>query len=277
MTDAATAVSGSRLHSFFSSATSERSSNSSATDLQTFKHITAPSLSHLLAIILHPPPDFIPPRCELLVIDGINSLIDLDYPRYQFTTSTKTEPQKWQAGRRYALLGTLVSAINKLAVLNNLAVIVTTGCSTRMRPDSGLGAALVPGIGGAEWDGGIWNRLVVFQDFGGRFVGVQKCQGKSLISREELGEVGKLVGFDVTSDGAVCERRGSAVANGVLEQQVKRRTSPVKPRKRHLDEIADSEGEDVDEYGWAETDEDAFAAGGLVDDQHAAGSTTEIA
>ena len=219
---------------------------------------------------MHPPSNFVPPRCNLLVIEDLNSLIDLDYPRYQFATSTKTEQQRWQAGRRYAILGFLVSAINKLAVLNNLAAIVTTGCVTRMRPDSGLGAALVPAIGGPEWDGGIWNRLVVFRDFGGRIVGVQKCQGKSLIPREEVGEIGRLVAFNITSGGVVGERPASEGPQSLPAQQVKPRMSPVKPRKRNLDEIANSEGEDVDEYGWAEKDDDAITAEGLIDDGQAA-------
>ena len=56
---------------------------------------------------------------------------------------------------------------------------------------------------------------------------------------------------------------------------MKLRASPVKPRKRNFDEIADSEGEDVDEYGWAETDDDAIAAEGLMYDVRGAEEVTE--
>ncbi len=179
------------------------------------------------------------------------------------TAPNKTEQQKWQAGRRYAILGSLVSALNKLAVLNHLAVVVTTGCSTRMRSDNGLGAALVPGIGGQEWDGGIWNRLVVFRDFSGRFVGVQRCQGKSLISRAEVGELGKLVSFEITAEGRVQERLALKPndATITLHQKHKMTSAP----KRSFDEIADSEDEDVDEYGWVDADEHALTVEGLVD------------
>ena len=215
-----------------------------------------------------------PSGTGLLVVDDLNVLMDLDYPRYQFAVSSKTEQQKWQASRRYAVLSSLVSGLNKLAVIKGLAVVVITGCSTRMRPDTGLGAALVPGIGGVEWDGGVWNRLVVFRDFSGRFVGVQKCQGRSLISREEVGEIGRVVGSEVADDGTLRERQASRLADGAVAQ-VKPRASPVKPRKRVFDEVADSESEDVDEYGWAETDEDAIAAEGLIEDAQAATASTE--
>ena len=232
-------------------------------------HVTTPTLSHLLALLSRPPTGFFPRRTGLLVIDGLNALFDLDYPRYQFSTSTKTEQQKWQASRRYAVLGSLASALNRIAVLYNIAVIVTTGCVTRMRHESSVGAALVPGVGGTEWDSGIWNRLVVFRDFSGRFIGVQKCQGKNLISREQVGEVGRIFGFGMTVEGALHERLDGKVASGPLAAQAKSRSSPVKPRKRNIDEIADSEEEDVDEYGWAETDENAMAAEGLDDEQPA--------
>ena len=268
--DAATPLSGPRVKSALSSEAVQASPGTSSDALKCLHHITVPSLSHLLATTLHPPPSFLPQTTSLLVIDDLNTLIDLDYPRNEFHSSTRTEQQKWRSGRRYAVLGSLVSALNKLAVLNNLAVVVTTGCVSRSRPDSGLGLALVPGISGAEWDSGIWTRLVVFRDFGGRFVGVQKCQGKSFISREEIGEVGRLVGFDIATDGTLRERKGAETVDGVPQQPAKPNQSPVKPRKRHYDEIADSEGEDVDEYGWAETDEDVFAAGSLVDERPAA-------
>ena len=229
-----------------------------------FRHITVSTLSHLLALLLHPHSDVFRPDTGLLIIDGLNALIDLDYPRYQFSSAARTEPQKWQASRRYAILGSLVAAMNKLAALHDLAVIVTTGCSTRMRPDSNLGAALVPGIGGAEWEGGIWNRFVVFRDFAGRFVGVQKCRGRSLISRDEVGEVGRIIPFDISLAGRLHERHAADVAHNSEAVPVQRKGSLVKPPKRAFDEIADSDGEDVDKYGWAETDEDAIAVEGLA-------------
>lgn len=208
------------------------------------------------------------------MIDDLNMLVDLDYPRQQFATTGKTEQQKWQSTRRYGILGTIISALNKLAVLNNLAVIITTGCSTRNRSDSGLGSAFAPGIGGAEWDAGIWNRLVVFRDFSGRLIGTQKCQGKIQISREEIGETGRILAFDTSPSGGIQECQSSRSGDETSTALAKARISPVKPRKRTFDEIADSESEEVDEYGWAEADDDVLAAEGLGEDTTIAAKTS---
>ena len=216
-------------------------------------------MSHLLAIVLHPRPDFPREGTSLLVIDGLNTLIDLDYPRFPFAGTAKTEQQKWQAGRRYAVLGSLVSGLNKMAVLNNLAVAVSTGCASRTRSDSGLGSALVPGVGGGEWDSGVWTRLAVFRDFGGRFVGVQKCQGRSLIPRDETGETGNVICFEILESGKIRAKEVEASAQSTGVNVLR---SPAKARKRTFEEVADSEGEDVDEYGWADGDEDALPGSG---------------
>ena len=221
---------------------------------------------------MHPPSSFPPEKTSLLVIDGINILIDLDYPRFQFSQSTKTEPQKWHAGRRYAILGNIVGALNKLAVIHNMAIIVMTGCSTRMRTDYGLGASLAPGVGGAEWEVGIWSRIIVFRDFHGRFLGVQKFQGRNLTPLDPVGGVGCVVGFDLTENGMPYERRinsspgGQGLDNAPAEQPTIL-SSPVKSSlKRAYQEIADSDDEAGDEYPWEEADEAAIAAEGLVED-----------
>ena len=261
--DSGTSLSHQRLHSSTSSSASALASDSPEGLPRRFHHYTVSTLSHLLALILHPPPGFLPDKTSLLVVEGVNALVDLDYPRYNFASSSKTEAQKWQASRRYGVLGSIASALNKLAVLNSLAVIVTTGCATRQRADSGLGAALVPGIGSTEWDSSIWNRIVIFRDFAGRFAGIQKCQGKTLVSRDDPGDVGKIVGFDIGSAGTLRERVVISGPEGGSAAPPKR-VGPVKPPKRSFDEVADSEDEDVDEYGWADTDEDAVAREGLM-------------
>lgn len=240
-----------------------RNLSTSKSLLTRLHRIAVPTLSHLLAFLLRPSTELIPSDAKLLVITGINALVDLDYPRYQTITSQKTEQQKWHAGRRYAILGSLVTALNKLAVINNLAVLVTTGCSMRMRSDNGMGSAIVPGVGGQEWDAGIWNRLVVFRDFSGRFIGVQKCNGKSAISREEVGEVGRVVSCEIDSRGVLQERQVKVSDEATVPPpKLKSSSAP----KRAYDEIADSEDEDVDEYGWIDTDEHALAMESLVED-----------
>ncbi|KAI7236996.1 P-loop containing nucleoside triphosphate hydrolase protein [Hortaea werneckii] len=262
--DADTPLFGKRLSTLLRSGDTDNTQSSEDASLLTdrlrrFRHHTAPTLSHLLALVLHPRPDFPPEGTSLLVIDGLNTLIDLDYPRFPFAGTAKTEQQKWQAGRRYAVLGSLVSGLNKMAVLNNVAIAVSTGCASRTRSDSGLGSALVPGVGGGEWDSGVWTRLAVFRDFGGRFVGVQKCQGRSLIPRDETGETGTVVCFEILDSGKI---RAKAVETSAQFTGVNVLRSPAKARKRTFEEVADSEGEDVDEYGWADGDEEALPGSG---------------
>lgn len=235
-----------------------------------FHHLSVRTLSHLLALILHPPPLFPPHDTALLVIDDLHSLIDLDYPRKPYGSGSRTEQQKWQAGRRYAVLGSLATALSKLAVLHSMAVIVTTGCSSRMRNDSGQGAAIVPGVGGSEWEGGIWSRTVLFRDSNGRFAGVQKCTGRNLTPLDPVGDIRNVVGFEVSAEGWLREQvidLTSSAPDGSQRQPSKTASSPAKVvRKRHYEEIADSD-EEADEYGWAETDENALA-GEKVADEH---------
>jgi hypothetical protein len=274
MTDAASNVSHSRLQAAIRKRRSTWEEEAGAATqpvdkaLECFSHYTVPTLSHLLAMTIHAQPSFPISGTTLLVIDDLNMIIDIDYPRVFYTASQQSESQKWQASRRYAVLGSLVSALNKLAVLHGLAVVVTTGCSSRMRSDSGLGSALVPGISGAEWDGGTYNKLVIFRDFSSRFIGVQKCQGRSLVSREEIGETGRLLAFDINQNGGLSQppallntRQGNPVRMFIKK-------SPIKARKRTFDEVADSEGEDADEFGW-DGDEEALAgeAGGAETDE----------
>lgn len=231
-----------------------------------FKRIAAHTLSHLLAVLLQPPRGLLQSGTALIVVNGLNTLLDLDYPRSQFATASKTEQQRWQAGRRYAVMGALISGMNKMAVLNDAAFIVTNGCSTRSRAENALGLALVPGLGGAEWENGVDARLALFRDFGCRFVGVQKCRGRSLISRDGVGETGRLVAFNLTSAGHFYEQQSGRCSDGEAAPQTRLILSPVKPRKRNLDEVADSDDEDVDEYGWTDTDDGVLVAESVTND-----------
>lgn len=172
----------------------------------------APTVAHLLALTLHTPESFPPRNTALVVIDGLHAIFDVAYPRYRpGGYSNKNDASKWAAGRRYSVLGSLIAALKKMAALHDMAIIVTTGCATRVRTGSGLGAALVPGVGGVEWDSGITNRLVIFRDLaprkerqsqrynGGtatcaRFIGLQKVNG---LSCGDDGDIGHLIAFKI--------------------------------------------------------------------------------
>ncbi|KAG9569496.1 P-loop containing nucleoside triphosphate hydrolase protein, partial [Aureobasidium melanogenum] len=169
-------------------------------------------------------------------------------------------------------MGTLISALKKLAALNDMAIIVTTGCATRVRPGSGLGAVLVPGMGGAEWEAGISNRLVMFRDFklgswthqqqhpeSARYIGLQKNNG---VAFSDEGETGQLIPFIIDEDGLKDIVNKDSAADAPIVALAA--SSPSKIRKRPYAEIADGTAEGRDEYGWLNGDE--ADAEGLIDE-----------
>lgn len=188
-----------------------------------FHHFTTPTFAHLLALVLEPPTWFLPSETALLVIDNLQTVFDVAYPRQQQSLyKTRGEAAKWAAGRRYAVLGTLMAALKKVAALHGTAVLVTTGCATRVRQGSGLGAMLGPGIVSQEWDNGIANRICLFRDFAStlstsssqhsnkgkqmqsaRYAGLQKCNG-TLVAEES--DVGRIMAFEIDEVGIHCSQ-----------------------------------------------------------------------
>lgn len=126
-------------------------------------------------------------------------------------------------------------------------------------PGAPLG--LVPGVGGTEWESGIWARASVLRDFGGRFVGVSKARGAT-IAPGEAG-LGAVVSFAIADGGVAVkdERRQQENALAEARQAAAATLSPARGRKRALEEVADSDDdEEVDEYGgWAGLEDDALA------------------
>lgn len=155
--------------------------------------------------MVHPPGKFPPKQTTLLVIDGLSTIFDIAYPRHQTAYGSKTEAGKFAAGRRYGILGSCMAGLKKMAAVNDLAVLVITGCATRVRMGTGLGASLVPGVGGAEWESGVSNRLVLFRDYtvrkdkvtldgSSRYIGIQKANG---VTFGEEAEPGRILAFEI--------------------------------------------------------------------------------
>lgn len=246
--------------------------------VSSFHQSTKHTLPHLLALLLHPPTNFPPPETRLLVLTNLHTLLETSNPRNaSFSPATKSDIQKWAASRRYALLGSIVSALNRLAVSHNIAVLVTTGCATRMRSEFGAPGAplgLVPGVGGSEWESGIWARAAVLRDFGGRFVGVSKARGAAVAAG--AAGLGTVVSFAIGEGGVLMADVRAQQEHAANENARKAMTlSPVRGRKRALEEIADSDDdEEADEYGgWAGLEEDALAGvEGVGDDAADAGT-----
>ncbi|KAK6007806.1 hypothetical protein QM012_004620 [Aureobasidium pullulans] len=273
--DATTAFARSRLTDLLAANPSTHGSESDQdTRLDRFHAFATPTIAHLLALTLHPPQSFPSPGTALMIIDDLHAIFEVSYPRNRANTfsSHRSEAARWAAGRRYGIMGTLISALKKLAALNDMAIVVTTGCATRVRPGSGLGAVLVPGMGGAEWEAGISNRLVMFRDFklgswahqqqhpeSARYIGLQKNNG---VAFSDEGETGQLVPFSIDKDGLKDIVAKDTTADAPVITLAA--SSPSKIRKRPYAEIADGTAGGRDEYGWLNGDE--ADAEGLIDE-----------
>ena len=156
-------------------------------------HFCTPTLPHLLALLAHPSESFPPADASLIVIDTISSLFTQAFPRRLDDSSKTSAPMKrnvqWASGRRWAVMNDIVTKIGKLAATRNIAILLASQMTTKIRSDTG--ASLYPATSGATWDNAIGNRLVIFrdwlsnnqninkrqQDVDVRFVGVLKAKG----------------------------------------------------------------------------------------------------
>ncbi|KAI9663038.1 MAG: hypothetical protein M1821_008086 [Bathelium mastoideum] len=255
-------------------------------------HFNTPTLAHLLALVVRAPPSFPPPSTSLLVIDSLSTLFDTAYAGQSSKSDTVNTDKKakdarlWAANRRFAVVESLVSALNKLAAMRNIAVLVTSQMMTRVLPSgAGTRAILMPALSSKEWDTGVASKVVLFRDWPTdelrrssqekgvdeklrakldqvRFAGVVKANGIPLGESSSQGiTLGNVVSFTVDGTGIVpCSS---------TETPLRPLSSPIKisssaSRKRNFKEIADSDAETDDEYGWIEEDE--IAAEGLIDD-----------
>ena len=138
-------------------------------------------------------------------------------------------------------------------------------------PGAPLG--LVPGVGGSEWESGIWARAAVLRDFGGKFVGVSKARGAAVAAG--AAGLGTVIIFAI-GEGGVATADVRAQQEHAANEDVRKAMalSPVRGRKRALEEIADSDDdEEADEYGgWAGLEEDALAGVEGVGDDGADGT-----
>lgn len=152
--------------------------------LKRLHHFTTPSLPYLLALLMHQSPSFPPTETSLLVIDSFSTLFALAYPktgenvRSQQPTIKKNDSAQWASGRRWAVMGDIISKIGRLATTWNIAVLLTSQMTTRVTSDAG--AVLQPAISGTSWDTGISSRVVVFRDWISQGTDASSSQGEYL-------------------------------------------------------------------------------------------------
>jgi hypothetical protein len=161
-------------------------------------HYFAPSLAHLIALVHHQTPQFPPPGTALIVIDDISHLFPLPFSRSSSKTSSIPRTPT------SALQLTLLSDLNRIASSCNLAVVITSHVSTRVRQPNG--ALLVAAHGSKDWDDGFSSRLAIFRDFPPkmewkssgaedpnlariRYAGVIKAYGVSKLENDSIIEI----------------------------------------------------------------------------------------
>jgi hypothetical protein len=108
------------------------------------------------------------------------------------------------------------------------------------------------------------------RDFGGRFVGVSKARGAAVAAG--AAGLGTVVSFAIGEGGVAMADVRAQQEHAVNEETRKAMAlSPIRGRKRALEEIADSDDdEEADEYGaWAGLEEDALAGVENVGDEAA--------
>ena len=172
--DSSSEIVGSRLkdilYGTFNAEKNGKSNTASVEEyLERFHHFTTPSLPYLLALLTHETSGFPPEDTSLIVVDSISTLFALAFPRTAENVSSQQTSVKqgdavhWASGRRWAVMGDLISKISRLAATKNIAVLLTSQMTTRIRSETG--AVLYPSISGTAWDTGISARIVIFRDW----------------------------------------------------------------------------------------------------------------
>ena len=161
--------------------------------LKKFHHFHTPTLPHLLALLTHHTTSFPPSGTSLIVVDPISTLFALAFPKgaenvdVQQTPVKKSEAAQWASGRRWAVMSDLISKLGRLAAIHNLAILLTSQTTTKIRSETG--AVLHPAISSTAWDAGIGNRIVLFRDWMFHVTGQPSSQGEYILGVRFAGVV----------------------------------------------------------------------------------------
>jgi hypothetical protein len=252
----------------------------SSDDIKRLHSYHASTIAHLLALIHLPDQSFPPPKTQLLVIDDVSTLFPPHYSRKAH--SKPATPKATNHSVQLVLLG----ALGRIASAHNVAVVVLSHVSTRIR--HGAGAFLIPSQDTREWDEKFASRIALFRDFASiaawenaqrhdaseqevlarlRYAGIVKVHGKSSMDHEGFRD---MVPFGIDAVGAACYmyhstqtlidygQRGKPMSTSFAPDQIPAsvRSSPMKSRKRPFEQqIPDSDddwSDSLDEYSWAD-------------------------
>ena len=154
--------------------------------LEKLHHFVTPTLPHLLALVTHPSPSFPPEDTSLIIIESVSTLFASAFPRAVETHDSKLSPVTknstvyWASSRKWAVMGDFVARLGKLAAIQNIAILLTSQTTTKVRADTG--AVLYPAITTKAWDVGVNNRIVLFRDWppSTEHDAIQDCQSDAV-------------------------------------------------------------------------------------------------
>ncbi|KAL8680140.1 MAG: hypothetical protein Q9186_003664 [Xanthomendoza sp. 1 TL-2023] len=205
--------------------------------LNKFHHFIAPTLPHLMALLIHSTATFPPEDATLLVVDSISTPFNHAFAqssRYveDRVSGKKNDVAQWASGRRWAVMGDLISAFGKLAATRNMAIVLTGQTTTKTKLENA--AQLQPAMSGTTWDSGISSRILLYRDW-----------------QEEIDEKS----IQKQGDGLSGLRFAAAIKNGIHEVEMActafSKPKPAVPLqavlKRKRDEVADSASDSGDE------------------------------
>lgn len=134
---------------------------------------------------------FPPQGTSMIVIDAVSALFGSIFPEkpdHAEKSGKKNDDVQWASNRRFSIMGEFLSKLTKLAAIRNLAAILLSQTSTKVKSE--YGAILRPAIPSKTWADNINNRIVIYRDFfyvtsdlppqdksGARFAGLAKLNG----------------------------------------------------------------------------------------------------
>ncbi|CAG8951989.1 hypothetical protein HYFRA_00000724 [Hymenoscyphus fraxineus] len=244
--------------------------------LEKLIHFSTPTLAHLLALFSNPSDNNPPQNTGLIIIDSFSTLMGTAFPR---TAEPPAAPKKAGAPkpqnpstRKFPILQNLLNTLQKIAATRNIAVIILSQCVTKMRP--GIGAILAPAIGITAWEQALGCRVVLFRDWGWndedgnavdgvRLAQILKAEGTALpegrgwLAGFTIGENGLSV-LPLPSFSVIIHRPSYPIHLAAQNNNLNPTSTPqnIPQKRKRSNEIPDSEGEDDEDYGWAEEDEE---------------------
>ncbi|KAF2673477.1 P-loop containing nucleoside triphosphate hydrolase protein [Microthyrium microscopicum] len=243
-----------------------------------FHRYQAPTLAHLLALVHRQKKGFPPENTALIVLEDVSCLFPLPPAKTPGQKPAGTPMKSTQS----ILQSTLLSALSRIASTHNIAVLITSQVSTRIRQFGG--ALLVTSMSSRDWDEPIASRIVLFRDFPPpsldkeefeeergpailqklRYAGIMKAHGVGMIENDRFKDV---YPFSITSTGVV-----ESVVFPTISSAPALIRSPAPTRKRKLDQVIpdsdeewDAEVDSLDGYDFDENEEQVLAVRPLVE------------